>query len=94
MQDAITIENNWRSRGFSFGLWEDHPGQIWRDFKHETDELFMLLEGEVTLTVGNKMLKPAIGEEVLIPAGSNHTVQTSTSQGSRWYYGYKEKAPK
>lgn len=61
MQDAITIENNWRSRGFSFELWEDPPGQIWKDFKHETDELFMLLEGEVISTVGNKTLKPAIG---------------------------------
>lgn len=49
----------------------------------------MLLEGEVILTVDNKTLKPAIGEEVLIPAGVDHTVQTSSTTGSRWYYGYK-----
>lgn len=89
MLDTTIIENNWRSRGFSFELWEDPPGQIWKDFRHETDELFMLLEGEVILTVDNRTLKPAIGEEVLIPAGVDHTVQTSSTTGSRWYYGYK-----
>lgn len=89
MLDTTIIENNWRSRGFSFEFWEDPPGQIWKDFRHETDELFMLLEGEVILTVGNKTLKPAIVEEVLIPAGVDHTVQTSSTTGSRWYYGYK-----
>ena len=40
-------EADWRSRRFSCGLWVDPPGQVWEDYVHATDELLMVLEGEL-----------------------------------------------
>src|SRR5262245_31543442 len=94
MRDELTkatkVEENWKSRGFSFGIWEDLPGTIWENYVHHEDELFMLAEGNVTLILHNKMIKPAIGEEIFIPAGIVHTVKTNPSSKSRWYYGYSK----
>ena len=41
------IKKNWESRGYSFGIFKDHPGQVWEDFVHRTDELVVLAEGEI-----------------------------------------------
>ena len=41
------IRKNWESRGYSFGVFKDPPGQVWADFVHRTDELVVLAEGEI-----------------------------------------------
>lgn len=82
------IEKSWRSRGFSFGIWTDPPGQLWKDYVHDTDELFMVLEGNVELAMQGKTFSPKIGEEILIPAKAVHTVKTKGLSDSRWLYGY------
>jgi mannose-6-phosphate isomerase-like protein (cupin superfamily) len=87
--DHGRIEADWRGRGFSFGIWIDPPGQEWRDFVHATDELVMLAEGELELTCGGRSWRPAIGEEVLIPAGERHTVRNVGNRTNRWFYGYR-----
>ena len=33
------IRKNWESRGYSFGVFKDPPGQVWADFVQMTDEL-------------------------------------------------------
>ena len=33
------IRQDWNSRGYSFGIFSDQPGQVWADFVHRTDEL-------------------------------------------------------
>jgi len=86
--DLTQIENNWRARGFSFGIWTDPAGQLWKDYVHETDELFMVLEGDVELTMQGKTMLLKSGEEILIPARAVHTVRTKGPSGSRWLYGY------
>ena len=88
MIDQFMVEKSWKSRGFSFGIWEDPPGKIWENYVHDEDELFMLAQGEVTLILGKKTLTPAVGKEIFIPAGVVHTVKTNQSCSSRWYYGY------
>lgn len=87
--DPKKIEKNWRSRGFSFGIFEDPPGRCWEDFVHGEDELFMVLEGEVELEMNGRARRAAIGEEILIPAGVNHSVRNKGEKRSRWFYGYK-----
>ena len=87
--DAKQIEKNWRSRGFSFGIFEDPPGRCWEDFVHGEDELFMVLEGQVELEVEGQVKMADVGEEILIPAGANHSVRNRGPKNSRWFYGYK-----
>ena len=85
------VRNGWKERGFSCGVWIDPPGQVWADFVHDTDELVMLLEGEIEVSFLGKILRPQIGEEVLIPAGASHTVKNIGTTTNRWYYGYKQR---
>ncbi|MGH7231106.1 MAG: cupin domain-containing protein [Nitrospiraceae bacterium] len=88
-ENKQTIEQNWRSRGFSCGLWVDPPGQEWVDYVHSTDELVMILEGELELEMQGRVLRPKPGEEILIPAGVPHTVRNVGGTTARWLYGYK-----
>ena len=55
------IKQDWNSRGYSFGVFRDPPGQVWADFVHRTDELVMLVEGEIELEVEGKTQRPLFG---------------------------------
>ena len=84
------IKAGWARRGFGFEYWIDPPGQVWRDFVHDTDELVMLIEGEIELDLDGKTLRPSLGEEVVIPAGVRHTVSNIGETSNRWCFGYKK----
>lgn len=79
----------WHSRGFSCDVWTDPPGQTWEDYTHPVDELVMVLEGEVEFEINGKIFRPAVGEELCIPAGALHSVRNTGKAMSRWFYGYK-----
>jgi len=87
--DQKQIAADWKARGFSCGLWVDPPGQVWEDYVHSTNELLMLMEGALELEMRGKILHPVIGEEVLIPANTSHTVRNIGGTTVRWLYGYK-----
>jgi quercetin dioxygenase-like cupin family protein len=86
--DQEAVARRWRTRGFSCGLWVDPPGQVWEDYVHETDELVLLVEGDVEFEVDGEVHRPHPGEELLIPAGARHTVRNVGAGTSRWLYGY------
>lgn len=65
--DAVGAE--WRRRGFSCEIWIDPPGQCWEDFVHATDELVMVLSGEVEFEIAGEIVHPEAGVELTIPAG-------------------------
>jgi quercetin dioxygenase-like cupin family protein len=87
--DQQKIGALWAARGFSCGLWVDPPGQVWADFVHDRDELVMVVEGEQEFEMNGRPYRPAIGEELLIPAGTRHTARNVGPTTSRWLYGYK-----
>jgi quercetin dioxygenase-like cupin family protein len=89
MVNLGAMKLNWRARGFSCDTWTDPPGQVWEDYTHSVDELVMVIEGVVELEIDGKVLRPAIGEEVLISAGALHSVRNRSNTTSRWLYGYK-----
>ena len=82
-------EKAWQARGFSCGLWVDAPGQQWNDFVHSTDELLMLVEGDLELEMHGRTFRPHPGEEVLIPARVSHSVRNVGNTTAKWLYGYK-----
>ena len=84
------IRKNWESRGYSFGVFKDPPGQVWADFVHSTDELAVLAEGEIEIEIEGKSQQPQIGYEVFIPANAIHTVRNKGMTNNVWYYGYKK----
>ena len=83
------IKEDWNSRGYSFGIFKDPPGQVWADFFHKTDELVVLVEGEIEIEIEGKAHQSPIGEEVFIPAKAMHTVKNVGKTNNVWYYGYK-----
>jgi len=63
------------------------------DFGHDTDEVVIVVEGEVEFEIAGVTHRPRAGEELLIPAGARHTVRNLGTTESRWLYGYeREKA--
>jgi len=88
--DLDMVRHDWRARGFSCDLWTDPPGQVWDDYVHATDELLMLIEGEIEVSIGGETDCPAIGEEIFIPAGVSHTVINVGAVTNRWLYGHRD----
>ena len=84
------IKKDWNSRGYSFGIFKDPPGQVWVDFVHKTDELVVLVEGQIEIEIEGKSQQPPIGKEVFIPAKTKHTVRNVGKTINAWYYGYKK----
>ena len=62
------IKQDWHSRGYSFGVFSDPPGQVWADFVHRTNELIVLAEGEIEVEIEGKAERFQIGGMVFIPA--------------------------
>ena len=83
------IRKNWESRGYSFGIFKDPPGQVWVNFVHRTDELVVLAEGEIEIEIEGKSQQSQIGDEIFIPANAIHTVRNIGKTNNVWYYGYK-----
>lgn len=91
MKEFEKIKRDWAQRGFGCDIWTDPPGKVWRDYVHETDELVMLQEGEVEFVFGGQNHRPQVGEKLLIPAGTKHTVTNCGKTRNRWLYGYKSR---
>lgn len=87
--DRDNIAANWAARGFSCDLWTDPPAQRWEDFRHDTDELVTVLEGQMEFEIGGVVRHPGVGEELLIPAGAVHSARNIGPSTARWLYGYK-----
>ena len=85
------IRENWESRGYSFGVFKDPPGQVWADFVHRTDELVVLAEGNIEIEIEGKSQQPQIGEEVFIPSNAIHSVRNMGKTNNVWYFGYKKR---
>jgi cupin 2 domain-containing protein len=87
--DRAAIERSWKERGFSCALWVDAPGQVWADYVHQTDEVVMVVAGEVEFEIDGQVHRPSLGEELFIPARARHTVRNLGRRESRWLYGYR-----
>ena len=88
MTDRQQIAADWKARGFSCNLWTDPPGQRWEDFTHTTDEVVIVLEGEMEFEVEGEVHHPQQGEELFIPAGAVHSARNIGNATARWLYGY------
>ena len=83
------VSQDWAARGFSCELWVDPPGQCWENFVHETDELVIVVEGELEFEINGEINHPKTGEELYIPAGARHSVRNFGGSTAKWLYGYR-----
>jgi quercetin dioxygenase-like cupin family protein len=89
MVEQEQIAADWAARGFSCDLWTDPPGRRWEDFTHATDEVVIVLEGNMEFEVEGQVTHPQPGEEFFIPAGAVHSARNIGSATARWLYGYR-----
>ena len=87
--DRSEIAKDWHARGFSCGMWIDHAGREWSCHPHETDELFMMMSGELELEMEGQSIQPSVGEEIRIPAGVPHIIRNVRGKTARWLYGQR-----
>ncbi len=90
--ERFNVAKDWHARGFSCGLWIDHAGREWSCHPHETDELFMMLSGELELEMQGQFIQPSVGEEIRIPAGVPHIIRNVRGKTARWLYGQRREA--
>jgi len=91
MANRQQIAVDWAARGFSCDLWTDPPGQTWENFTHTTDELVVVLEGEMEFEVDGEVQRPRPGTELMIPAGVVHSARNVGESTARWLYGYRNR---
>jgi len=94
MIDQTQIARNWAQRGFSCDLWTDPPGQCWKDFVHDTDELVLVIAGQLEFEIEGETYHPGTGEELFIPSGACHSVRNIGGATARWLYGYRRQRDK
>jgi len=84
------LEKNWTARGFSFGVGAIRAGGGINEAVHDNqDELVVMERGKYEFTVDNETFIQEGDAEVLILAGSIHSIKNLGSKDSKIYYGYK-----
>lgn len=86
--DHGAVARNWIERGYSCDAFVDPPGQEWRDFVHDTNEVVTVVEGGLQVEMMGKQLTLNPGDELFIPRGVSHTVRNIHPGATRWLYGY------
>ena len=89
MTDREQIAADWAARGFSCDLWTDPPGKRWQDFTHATDEVVLVLAGDMEFELEGQVHHLEPGDELLIPAGAVHSTRNIGTTTARWLYGYR-----
>lgn len=86
--DHGVVTRDWIERGYSCRGFTDPPGQEWREFMHDTNELVTVVEGRLEVTLGKRRWVLEPGDELFIPRGAAHTVRNIHAGATRWLYGY------
>ena len=87
--DREALKQQWADNGFTCELSIDPPHQVWRDFQHDVDERRLLLEGEAQIELDGRTVRVHGGDEMVIPAGTRHTVRNCSAGPARWLRGYR-----
>ena len=86
------LEKDWTERGFSFGVGIIKVGDgVDKAFHDDKDELVLMEKGKYEFIIDQKSVMQEGEVEVLIPAGSTHSIKNLGSKDSKIYYGYKSK---
>jgi len=78
-----------REEGFAHTYaWQDGPGAVYPDHTHPTLTAHIILEGEMTLTMGGESRTYRAGDRCDVPAGSVHSARMGP-EGCRYLIGEK-----
>jgi len=90
--DIDKLEKKWLERGFSFGVGTIKAGDSVSEAFHDNkDEMVFMENGRYEFTIDNETFMQNGNVEVLIPAGSIHSIKNIGQNDSTIYFGYKTK---
>ena len=84
LDDAM---KSWTARGFNCEYHVDPPGSAHPQDVCDTDEVIVVLEGEVEVEYYGKTFRQKTGEEILIPATVKHKVRNAGKKPLHWLCG-------
>ena len=88
--DADKLEKGWTDRGFSFGVGTIKSGDGVKEAVHkDQDELVLMEKGKFEFILNNESFIQEGNIEVLIPAGTTHTINNIGTNDAKIYFGYK-----
>ena len=82
------VAAEWWERGYSCTDFSDPPGQAWRGFVHDCNELVTVVEGRLELEIEGTRVFADPGDEVFIPKAARHSVFNAHHARTRWLFGY------
>jgi mannose-6-phosphate isomerase-like protein (cupin superfamily) len=83
------LRNQLVSEGFTHTyVWQDGPEACYSDHTHGGVTAHVILDGEMTLTMGAKSETFRVGDRCDVPAGAVHSAQMGP-QGCRYLVGEK-----
>lgn len=87
--DDSKLRRQLESEGFSHTyVWQDGPNAHYPDHTHSGLTAHIILDGEMTLTMGEKSNTYRVGERCDVPAGAIHSARMGP-RGCRYLVGEK-----
>lgn len=87
--NTAEVMREWDNRGFTSQVYTDPPGREWKDYVRDMDELIMVLDGKIEIEMKGQKRQLIQGEEVLVPAGTRHTVRNVGDKQARNLWGFE-----
>ncbi len=87
--DQRKLESQLRAEGFSRTyVWQDDPNAFYPDHTHAGLTAHVVLDGEMTLTMGGVSRTYRVGDRCDVPAGAVHSARVGP-RGCRYLVGEK-----
>lgn len=84
------LKADWTNRGYSFGIGIIKANDAVNNAMHDDkSELVFMETGQYEFTLDNKTFTQEGNVEVLIAAGTTHSIKNIGAKDSKIYYGYK-----
>ncbi len=78
--ETNSLEQQLRQEGFVHTyVWQDGPHAYYPDHTHATETAHIVLQGEMTLTMGGNSATYGSGDRVDVPAGAVHSARMGPS---------------
>ena len=81
------ILTSWRDRGLECRICAGAPGEVDEDLVSTADTTILLLQGDLEMEVDEEFMRPQVGEEVTIPAGTMHALRIDELGPARFVIG-------
>lgn len=78
--ESKALEQQLHEEGFADTyVWQDGPHAFYPDHTHATETAHIILQGEMTLTMGGSSATYRVGDRVYVPAGAVHSARMGPS---------------